>query len=85
MENSKVATALRREFWKHFKLLPRQLPHSYPFSRVIDRYMASGDVFPSKLPGHLRTQIIEENNDTVRNLVEEKPNSTIFLLTPTPF
>ena len=45
--------------------------------------MASGDVSPSKLPGPRRTEIIDENIDTVRNLVEEKPNSSIFLPTLT--
>ena len=45
--------------------------------------MASGDVSPSKLPGSPRTKIIEGNIDTVRNLVEEKPNSSISL--PIPF
>ena len=39
--------------------------------------MAYGDVSPSKLPGPPRTKINEENIDTVRNLVEEKPNSSI--------
>ena len=39
--------------------------------------MASGDVSPSKISGPPRTKIIEENNDAVRNLVEEKPNSSI--------
>ena len=34
----------------------------------------------SNSPG---TKMIEENIDTVRNLVEEKPNSSISL--PTPF
>ena len=42
-------TALRKEFRKHFNLSPRQLPHSYAFSRVINRFMASCDVFSSKL------------------------------------
>ena len=72
----KNPTALRREFRKHFKLSPRQLPHSYAFSRFINRFMASGDVSPSKLPGPPRTKIIEENINTVRNLVEETPNSS---------
>ena len=45
--------------------------------------MVSGDVSPSKPPGSPRTEIIEENIDTVRNLVEEKPNSTISLPTQT--
>ena len=40
--------------------------------------MASGDVSLSKLPGYLRTKIIEENIDTVKKLVEEKPNSSIY-------
>ena len=56
-------------------LSPRQLPHSFAFSRVISRFMASGDVSLSKIPCSPRTNIIEENIDTVRNLVEEKPNS----------
>ena len=43
--------ALRREFHKHFKLLPHELPHSYVFSRVINRFMASGNIYSSKLPG----------------------------------
>ena len=55
-------------FNNHFKLSPHQLPHSYTFSRVINRIMASGDVSPPKLP---------KNIDSVRNLVEEKPNTTI--------
>ena len=79
----KSSIALRREFRKYLKLSPRQLLHSYAFSRVIDRFMASGDVSPFKLPGPPRTKIIEENIDTVRTLIEEKPNSTISLLTPT--
>ena len=33
------SNALRREFGKHFKLSPRQLPQSYAFSRVINRLM----------------------------------------------
>ena len=41
--------------------------------------MASDDVSPSKFPGPPRTEIIEENIDTVRKLVEEKPNSSISL------
>ena len=41
--------------------------------------MASGDVSPSKLPGPLRIKIIDENVYTVRNMVEEKPNSSISL------
>ena len=32
---------------------------------------------PSKPSSPLRTKIIEKNIDTVRNLVEEKPNSSI--------
>ena len=63
----KSPTALRMEFREHFKLSPPQLPHSYAFSRVINRFMACGDVSPSKLPGLPRTKIIEENIDTVRN------------------
>ena len=43
--------------------------------------MASGDAFPSNLPGPPRTQINEQNIDTVNNLVEEKPNSSISLPT----
>ena len=39
--------------------------------------MAFGDVSPSKLPGPIRRKIIVEDNDTVRNLVEEKPNYSI--------
>ena len=39
--------------------------------------MASSDVSPSKLPDPPRTKIIDENIDLVRNLVEEKPNSSI--------
>ena len=70
MENSSP-TALKREFREHFKLSPRQLPRSYAFSRVINKFMPSGDVSPSKLPGPLRTKIIEENINTVRILVEE--------------
>ena len=58
------------------------LPQSYAFCRVINRFMASGDVSLSKLPGPTRTKIIEENIDTVRNVVEEKPNSSSFLPTP---
>ena len=79
----KSPTALKREFCKHFKLSPRQLPYSYAFSSVINRSMASGDVSPSKFPCPPQTKIIEENIDTVRILVEEKPNSSIFLPTPT--
>ena len=33
--------------------------------------MASGDDFPSKLSGLPQTKIIEENIDTVRNLVRK--------------
>ena len=47
--------------------------------------MASGDVSHFKLPGPPRTKIIEENIDTIRNLVEEKLNFSISLPTPTPF
>ena len=43
--------------------------------------MASGDVF--KLPDVPRTKIMKENIDTVRNLLEEKPNFSISLSTPT--
>ena len=73
----KSPTALRTEFRKNFKLSPRQLPHSYAFFRVINRFMTSGDVYLSKLAGPPRTKFIEENIDTVRNLVEEKSNSSI--------
>ena len=62
------------EFRKHFRLSPRQLPHSYDFSRVINIFMASGDASPFKLPAPPRTKIIEESIDAVRKLVEEKPN-----------
>ena len=41
--------------------------------------MASGDVSSSELLGPPQTKIMEENIDTVRNLVEEKPNSSISL------
>ena len=47
----KSSTALRREFRKQFKLSPRQLPHSYAFFRVINRFIASDDVSSSKLLG----------------------------------
>ena len=47
----KSPTALRREFRKHFKLSLRQLPHSYAFSGVINRYIAYSDVSTSKLSG----------------------------------
>ena len=43
--------------------------------------MASGEVFPSKLPGPPRIKIVEVNIDIVRNLVEEKPISYISLPT----
>ena len=39
--------------------------------------MASGDVSPSKSRGPPRTKIIEENIDTIKNLVGEKPNFSI--------
>ena len=58
----KSPTALRREFRKDLKLSPRQLPHSYAFSRVINRFIAPYDVSPSKLPGRPRTKIIEETH-----------------------
>ena len=45
--------------------------------------MASGDVSPSKLPGPPRTKIFEEKIDKIRNIVEEKPNFSISLPTPT--
>ena len=45
--------------------------------------MVSGDISPSTLSGPSRTKIIEENIDAVRNVVEDKPNSYIFLPTPT--
>ena len=67
----------------HFRLTPRQLPHSYSFSRVINRFMSSGDVSPSKLSGPPRTKIIEENINTVKNLVKEEPNSFISFPSPT--
>ena len=38
--------------------------------------MAFCDVSPSKISGLPRTKIIEENINTVRNLVEEKANSS---------
>ena len=60
----------------HFKLSQRQLPHSYALSRVINRIMASGDVSPSKLLSSPKHNY-EENIDTVRNMVEENPNSSI--------
>ena len=66
----KNPTTLRRIFLKHFKLPPRQLPLSNAFSRVINRFMASGDVSPSKLQDPPLIKIIEENIDTVRNRVE---------------
>ena len=61
---------------------PRQLPNSNAFPWVINRFMASGDVSHSKLPGLPRNKIIEENIDTLRNLVEVKPNFSISLQTP---
>ena len=45
--------------------------------------MVSGDVSPPKLLGLPPTKIIEEDIDTVRNLVEEKSNSSISLPTLT--
>ena len=59
----KSSTASRREFSKHFKVSPSLLPHSYAFSRVINRFMASGGVSPSKLSGPPRIKIMEENID----------------------
>ena len=44
--------------------------------------MASGDVSLSKLAGPPRTKIIEEKIDSVRNMFEDKPNSSISLPTP---
>ena len=41
--------SLGREFRKHFKLSPRQFPHSFAFSRVISRFMASGDVIHTEI------------------------------------
>ena len=79
----KSPTDLRKKFRKNFKLSPRQLPHSYALTRVINSFMASGDASHSKLPGPPQTKIIEENIDAVRNLVEEKPNSSISLPTLT--
>ena len=76
-------TVLGREFRKYFKLSARQLPHSYFFSWVINECMASAGVSPSKPLGPLRTKIIEKNIDTVKNLVEENPNSSISLPTST--
>ena len=43
--------------------------------------MASGDVSPSKLPGLPRNKISKEIIDTVRDLIEEIPNSSISLPT----
>ena len=60
------------------QLSPRQLHLSYAFSRVINRFKASGDVCPFNLSDPPRTKMIEENIDTVRNLVEEKLNFSIF-------
>ena len=45
--------------------------------QIVNIFMASSDVSPSKLPGLRRIQTIEENIDTVRNLVEEKANFSI--------
>ena len=59
---------------KALQIVTNYVPHNYAFSRVIDRFMASGDVFPTKLTGPPRTKIIEENIDRVGNLVEEKPD-----------
>ena len=42
--------------------------------------MVSGDVSLSKLPGPLQTKIIVENIESVRNLVEQKLNSSISLV-----
>ena len=83
----KSPTDLRREFRKHFKLSPCQLPHSNAFFRVINRSIASRDVSHSKIIGLPRTKIIEKNIDTVKNLIEGKPNYAIFQPTqrPTPF
>ena len=39
--------------------------------------MVSDDFTPSTLPGPPQIKIIEENIDTVRNLIEETPNSSI--------
>ena len=54
----KSSTALTRDFCQHFKLSPCQRPHSYVFSRVVNRFMAPGDVSLSKLPGLPRTKTI---------------------------
>ena len=62
----KSPTALRKAFRRHFKLSPRQLPHSYTFFRVINRFMSFGDVSPFKLQGPPRTIIIEEYIDTIK-------------------
>ena len=40
-------------------------------SRVNNRFITSGDVSPPMLPNLPRTKIIEENIDTVTNLIEE--------------
>ena len=46
----KSSPALKMGFRKNFKLSPRQLPHSYAFSRVINRFIASGDISSFNLP-----------------------------------
>ena len=46
--------------------------------------MASSSISPSELSGPPLIKIIEDNIDIVRNLVDEKPNYSISLPTPTP-
>ena len=74
----KSSNALRMEFWKHFKLSPRQLPHSYVFSRVISRFMASGDVsFQAFMSSP--NQKYRWKHQYNKNLVEEEPIFSISL------
>ena len=71
------AIKLGRKFRIQYKLAPKKVPQLNAFMRLIDRFLSSGSVHPSKPKGCTVSKCTPDKCAIIKTMVEENPSISI--------